>query len=262
MFTDYYVSKESFTAFAALYKNHNGLQDKFVDYWTITSEKLASNPYVVGFDPLNEPFFANPLHDPQLFKPGKQDEVELAPMYKRIYKEAYKAADLESIMWFEPNQFPDSIGVGKGYLFPVGFETPPGADIGSPFHVLNDHSYCCAAGATVCKGGEPTADRKDFCADYHNRKLALRDKDAKRLGVPLFISEFGACLTEENCVPEIDAVANAADRYAAGWAYWEFKEYADLTTTASTGAEGFYEHDGTLQNWKVKALARTYLQYT
>lgn len=47
---------------------------------------------------------------------------------------------------------------------------------------------------------------------------------------------------------------------AVGWAYWQFKIYKDLTTTAETGAEGFYNLDGTLQDLKVKALARTYIQ--
>lgn len=35
-----------------------------------------------------------------------------------------------------------------------------------------------------------------------------------------------------------------------------------MTTTAGTGAEGFYNQDGTLQDWKVKALARSYLMAT
>lgn len=46
----------------------------------------------------------------------------------------------------------------------------------------------------------------------------------------------------------------------AGWAYWEFKKFRDLTTTAGLSSEGLYEDDGTLQPNKVKALARTYLK--
>ena len=55
-----------------------------------------------------------------------------------------------------------------------------------------------------------------------------------------------------------------SDEYLVGWAYWQFKYYEDLTTSASTGngSEGFYNNDGTLQDWKVKALARSYLQFT
>ena len=47
-----------------------------------------------------------------------------------------------------------------------------------------------------------------------------------------------------------------------GWAYWEFKKYNDVTTTAGSTSEGFYENDGSLQAKKVKALARTYLKVT
>jgi len=47
-----------------------------------------------------------------------------------------------------------------------------------------------------------------------------------------------------------------------GWAYWEFKNFEDLTTSAGTGSEGFYNQDGSLQDWKVKAMARTYLMFT
>jgi len=260
MFTDYYVTKESLTAFNALYKNKHGLQDKFVGYWDATSAALASNPYTLGFDPLNEPFTSNFLTDPHLFVPGVQDRKELAPMYTRIFNEAYTKNDPESIMWFEPNQFPDQLPLLGGHIFPVGFQTPPGGEIGSNRHVLNDHTYCCAAGYSVCANAEPSADKAEFCDKFHNKKLNKRHEDAERLGVPLFISEFGACLTEANCTPEIRAVADNCDKHIAGWAYWEFKNYADLTTTAGTGSEGFYNQDGTLQAWKVKALARSYLQ--
>jgi len=57
-------------------------------------------------------------------------------------------------------------------------------------------------------------------------------------------------------------VCDVADDYLVGWAYWQFKYYADLTTSAGTGSEGFYNADGSLQDWKVKALARSYLLYT
>jgi hypothetical protein len=42
-------------------------------------------------------------------------------MYTRIYNEAYTKNDPESIMWFEPNQFPDQLPLLGGHIFPVGF---------------------------------------------------------------------------------------------------------------------------------------------
>ena len=63
-----------------------GLQDKFVAYWDYTSDRLAKNKYVVGYDPFNEPLPANMLQDMTLFTPGVADRKLLAPMYSRVYE--------------------------------------------------------------------------------------------------------------------------------------------------------------------------------
>lgn len=161
-------------------------------------------------------------------------------MYERIF-EKYMSHSNESVMWFEPTMFPDVLPFGKtGTIIPVGFEKPPGGEIGSPNHVLNDHSYCCSLGRDVCAGGEPSTDLADTCLAFHGKRVGQRAKDAKRLGVPLVITEFGACITEASCTQEINQLCDVADESIVGWAYWEFKTYKDLTTTAGTGAEGFY----------------------
>lgn len=169
----------------------------------------------------------------------------------------------ESIMWFEPTMFPDVLPFGKtGVVIPVGFDKPPGGEIGSPNHALNDHSYCCSLGMSICAAGEPSTDYADSCLAFHNKRIGQRTKDAKRLQVPLMITEFGACLTEDACTQEISQVADVSDDYMVGWAYWEFKTYKDLTTTAGDGEEGFYNKDGSIVAWKIKALARTYFEAT
>ncbi len=76
------------------------------------------------------------------------------------------------------------------------------------------------------------------------------------------MSEFGACLTEAPCTQEIMQVTDVCDDNLVGWAYWEFKTFEDLTTSAGTGSEGFYNKDGSIQAYKVKAMARTYLMKT
>jgi hypothetical protein len=48
----------------------------------------------------------------------------------------------------------------------------------------------------------------------------------------LIISEFGACTASEACAQEITSTTEACDQYNVGWAYWEFKKFKDLTTTA------------------------------
>ena len=150
MFGIYYTTKESFTAFDALFKNKQGLQDKFIAYWDHTSARFAKNPYVVGYDPFNEPLAGNPFQDLTLEVPGVADRKRLAPMYEKIFKK-YQANDENSLMWFEPPPQPDSLPIGGGITAPVGFEKPPGGEVGSANHVLNDHTYCCAIVLDACK---------------------------------------------------------------------------------------------------------------
>lgn len=53
-------------------------------------------------------------------------------------------------------------------------------------------------------------------------------------------------MTDEVCTREIKQVGDLADKNLTGWAYWQFKTYADLTTTAGTGSEGFWNQDGSI----------------
>jgi endoglycosylceramidase len=260
-FSGYYTSSEAQNAFRNLYENVDGLQDKFVAYWDKVSARFSNNQFVVGFDPLNEPMVAPMYENPLLLMPHKFDQESLAPMYTRIY-EKYKQNNENNIMWFEPSQFPDEIGILGGLVRSLGFITPPGGEIGSDKHVLNDHSYCCQMDGKICATGQPPVEKSAKCLDWHQRRIGQRVEDASNLGVPLIISEFGACLDGKGCVEEIQNVAKVCDDNTIGWAYWQFKNFEDLTTSAGTGSEGFYSQDGEIIESKVKALTRTYLQYT
>lgn len=102
----------------------------------------------------------------------------------------------------------------------------------------------------VCAAtGEPSADSSEACLNFHQARLSKRSADAKRLGIPYIISEFGACMDTDECVREIDQVARTSDEHGlSGWIYWQYKTYKDLTTTAGTSSEGFFNNDGSLQN--------------
>lgn len=147
-FFNYYTSPESWTVFRELWTNKNGLQDKYVAYWDAMTKALSKNPYIVGFDPTNEPLpswtsLANALW--KIFpESGNFDRYDLQPMYERIYSVINKYRN-DTYMWFEPGQFPDEVGVTSAlnWVFDLGFSKPPGGEIGSKHHILNDHSYCC-----------------------------------------------------------------------------------------------------------------------
>jgi hypothetical protein len=110
----------------------------------------------------------------------------------------------------------------------------------------------------MCATGEPPLTRAQECLDWHKLRVSTRYTDSVKYKVPLIISEFGACTASEACAKEIQSTTEACDDYQVGWAYWEYKKFHDITTTAGLSSEGVYEDDGTLQTRKVKALARTY----
>lgn len=57
-FAKYCNSPESLTLFRALWYNHMGTSEKFVNFWGALASKFANNYNVMGFDPLNEPTVA------------------------------------------------------------------------------------------------------------------------------------------------------------------------------------------------------------
>jgi hypothetical protein len=126
----------------------------------------------------------------------------------------------------------------------VGFSKPPGGEVGSANHALNAHTYCCQLNGDVCKTGEPSPDSAEECLAFHKQRMGQRRDDAKRLGVPLFMSEFGACLDSDVCAREINQVGDVTEEYLLGWSYWQYKTYKDLTTSAGNRSEGFYNPDG------------------
>jgi len=91
-------------------------------------------------------------------------------------------------------------GTGAAF-FPYGFTKPPGGEINKTHnHVLNEHTYCCQYNMAMCDpdftNGEPnnTAEVREKCQKFHTERLQVRANDAKKLGLPLIISEFGSCL--------------------------------------------------------------------
>ena len=66
-FMDLYTAPEVASSFAALYSNQDGLLDKMMAFWTVVATKFHTNPNVIGYDILNEPWCANLYHDKSLF---------------------------------------------------------------------------------------------------------------------------------------------------------------------------------------------------
>ena len=97
-----------------------------------------------------------------------------------------------------------------------------------------------------------------MCKKFAENKAQARKKSAEFYGVPLLMTEFGACFAGQKCVTEINSSVNAFDDVLAGWTYWQYKSFGDHTT-AGGEFEGMFNEDGSPQAGKMKALARTYM---
>lgn len=107
------------------------------------SARFATNPFIIGYDALNDPSTVNSIKDASLKKRGVIDKKLLQPLYERIF-EKISANDSDAIMWFEPAAVPNtSSNFNKGNIYPTGFDEPPGGKVGSANHVLGYHAYCC-----------------------------------------------------------------------------------------------------------------------
>ena len=51
----YSMTKQGLDAYEALFTNYKSLTDKFVAFWDMLSSRFASNPYIIGYDALNDP---------------------------------------------------------------------------------------------------------------------------------------------------------------------------------------------------------------
>jgi endoglycosylceramidase len=51
----FYLTYATATAIGNMYDNVNGLRDSFVAYWKTVATAFASNPFVIGYELMNEP---------------------------------------------------------------------------------------------------------------------------------------------------------------------------------------------------------------
>jgi endoglycosylceramidase len=261
-FALYYTTPEAADAFQRIYENIYSYQDRLSAFWDTISAFFVNNSYVVGYDIINEPLSANMVTQPWKAIPGMTDLLSLQPLYQNM-NITIRKNDQEKVIFFEPVQG-DLLPLLDGMIFPVGFTETPGGSEYNDRQILNDHSYCCQAGLDICKYGEPTENYTDICREFNFARVVTRSIDAQNLNTGLIISEFGACFNTLNCSNEIKSVADACDYSLVGWAYWQYKSFGDFTTSGNTGSfsqEGLFDQFSQNQTIKIKALARTYVQY-
>jgi endoglycosylceramidase len=188
-------------AFQRFYANADGLQDHFANAFVALAKRFHDDPTVAGYEILNEP------HPGFAAAPGAMDATELFPFYAKVV-DAVTAAipGFRQLFFVEPNAMRNLTDQGP-------ILTPWAAYSSYPNVVFAPHVY------THVFTADAEAGQRLF-PDDGGYQTAVRD--AKVLGLPLWIGEFGND-------PSDDATTLAAsyrdqDGNALGGAVWVWRE--------------------------------------
>lgn len=242
VFSDYYWSQAVGQAFQRLYDNDGGDQDALVAYWTAVAAAFANESAVVGYELINEPWAGDVYTDPILIVPGMADKMYLAPMYTRLHQ-AIRAVDDRHVLFFE-----------KCVANPLEYGAAAGPG-GPEYNDRQAYSYHVYCGLYSRNGSVQNV----MECDGIDEALWIADQnDVRRLGAGGFMTEFGANPESGADDVQLRYLLEKADNSMQSWAYWQYKYFADLTTTGS--GESFYDAAGKLQGAKVRTLSRCYPQ--
>jgi endoglycosylceramidase len=238
------------------------LQGQFDLVWKTVADYFKNDPWVVGYDPYNEPFstetqvasestFTGQL---ECFYTGKAHTGFLADGATPLtcppnvpadgVVPAMQSVDHRHLIFIEPDIYWVTGGNIPSQLGPMPFQRI----------VFNFHVYC---GERSPVTGNPS----DLLRCLRDEYSAAAEQDVTRLsmssqyqsnGPAMFMSEFGA--TTSTALAGFDTEWAGLDEI--GWAYWAWKYYNDPT---GSSAEGLVLLDGTYSSI-VNELSRTYPQ--
>jgi endoglycosylceramidase len=234
------------------------LQGQFDLVWGKVAKYFANDPWVIGFDPFNEPFAVSLVRsgdehfDAQLecFYTGRArvgiplhgaPPITCPPgVPKRGVIPTLLENDPRALVFDEPDNYANR-GLPT-FLGPMPFG----------HLVFNFHVYC---GARNPKTGNPT--NIGGCIAQEARALQHRSEDRREMrssyqrnGPAWLMSEFGAT-SNPTLLGSLTAIA---DHDLLGWTYWSWRYYADPTGSA---AEALVMADGRLRS-TARVLARVY----
>ncbi len=252
------------TAVAHFWSNDvvGNLQGQFDLVWQTVANYFKNSPWVVGYDPYNEPFETATIEadqstftgNLQCFYTGRAHEGYLANGTTQLtcpsdvpsqgVIPSIQAVDHRHLIFLEPDIYWVTGGNIPSQLGPLPFQRI----------VFNFHDYC---GDRSPVTGDPT----NLLRCLQAEETMAAEQDVTRLsmssayqsnGPAIFMSEFGATTS----VPMVGFDTEWAGINEVGWAYWAWKYYDDPT---GSSAEGLVLPDGTYSPI-VQVLSRTYPQ--
>ena len=177
---------------------HRHFQDRVVHLWEALADRYRDNPWVAGYNPINEP--------------GDESGAVIGPFYDRLQR-AVRAVDPDHILFLDGNRYSTDFGMFADPL---------------PNTVYTAHDY--ALPGFVDGGPYPGRSRGRYVdAEVVEETFLARTRYMRETGTPIWIGEFGPVYTGEEDRDEqrYRLLADQLDvyrRHAASWSIWTYKD--------------------------------------
>jgi endoglycosylceramidase len=183
------------------YKKHKDLQQHYIKCWQKVAALFHDNPYVLGYDLMNEP------HGGKIVKTlaGGFERRQLSKFYQRLIP-AIREVDTLRYIFFEPRSFGVNFGM-KSYL-PRVSDTKGG----TPRLVYSPHCYM----KFVDIGGDYSEKYRKELSTWFRR----REKEQAVNNCPMLLGEFGLSPSKKGYDAYLQDLTRQADSIHMSWSYW------------------------------------------
>ena len=183
------------------------------------------------------------INEPWNNAPWASDTKELLPLYQELHSRI-RTQDNETIVFFEPHVLNGQLGVAS--------DLPPGGPGGVAYNDRQAFAY-----HVYCQNDTSSLPSLLLCDAALHLGWSSEERST-HVGGGRMLTEFGAVSDSAHALDVLRLSLDLADKHMQSWAYWSFKSFDDVTTSANPLSEGFYRLDGSLQEAKVRVLSRPY----
>jgi len=189
---------DNITTYGAFW-DHKDFQDRTVWLWEEMAKRYKDNPWVAGYNPINEP--ADPLHH------------RLPAFYLRLH-EAIRVIDPHHILWLDGNTY--------------AMEWREFVEIPNSVYSIHDYSTMGFPTGTPYTGSQ---EHKDLLEAQYLRKSSFQ----REKGLPIWNGEFGPVYADPRKDHDAESINQARynllgqqltiyDKHAIPWHIWLYKD--------------------------------------
>lgn len=184
------------------YTDHKDLQDHYIMAWQKIATRFKNNPYVIGYDLMNEPWGGDII---KVFLTGEFERVQLKAFYDRLIP-GIRSVEPDKYIFFEPTPAPVTFGA------PSNLSVIKDARSSSKL-VYAPHCYPY----DTHEGNGYTSSSQQNLKDWERE----RKKDVQKHGnIPLMCGEFGLSPSQAGFAEYLKDFNEVHDRNLWSWTYW------------------------------------------